>query len=302
MDVMKNFKTLIFLSVLLLFVPLSFAQQQNKPDILHPEGLLWKIEKPEMPTSYVYGTMHVSDPRVVTLAPLVEKAFMEADQFVMEMVLNFKSMGYVTSASFFNDGRTLPSLMDEADYKRLLVLLEKRLNFTDEVVRNMKPWAVLMALLMPVEEIAQTSVALDMVLFKRASELKKIVGGLETAEEQVNVFDEMSLADQVWMLNRSVEEIAKTDREFPNMLEAYLDRDLAELVLIQKKFNVKDSDIDDRFMYRLLDMRNQRMANRMQKYLLKGKAFIAVGALHLPGETGVLHLLEQQGYRVSAVY
>ena len=299
---MKIFKTLIILPILLVCMPFSHAQQLNKRDILHPEGLLWKIEKPEMLTSYVYGTMHVSDPRVVELDPLVEKAFIGADQFVMEMVLNFKAMGYVTSASFFSDGKTLPSLMEEADYKRLLVLLKKRLNFTDEVVRNMKPWAVLMALLMPVEELTQTSVALDMVLFKRASELKKVVGGLETAEEQVNVFDEMSLADQVWLLNRSVEEIATTDNEYPKMLEAYLDRNLAELVLIQKKFDSADSDIDDRFIYRLLDMRNKRMANRMQKYLLKGNAFIAVGALHLPGETGVLHLLEQQGYTVSVVY
>jgi hypothetical protein len=40
----------------------------------------------------------------------------------------------------------------------------------------------------------------------------------------------------------------------------------------------------------------------MVPLLAAGHAFIAVGALHLPGERGVLRLLEQRGYRVEAVY
>ena len=44
------------------------------------------------------------------------------------------------------------------------------------------------------------------------------------------------------------------------------------------------------------------MAERMQQYLQQGKAFIAVGALHLPGKEGLLNLLEQQGYTVRRVY
>lgn len=40
----------------------------------------------------------------------------------------------------------------------------------------------------------------------------------------------------------------------------------------------------------------------MEAHLKQGNAFIAIGALHLPGEVGVLKLLAQNGYRVSAVY
>jgi uncharacterized protein YbaP (TraB family) len=40
----------------------------------------------------------------------------------------------------------------------------------------------------------------------------------------------------------------------------------------------------------------------MQPHLKGGKAFVAVGALHLPGEKGLLNLLEQQGYTVRVVY
>jgi uncharacterized protein len=55
-------------------------------------------------------------------------------------------------------------------------------------------------------------------------------------------------------------------------------------------------------MFELLDQRNHRMVTRLHTLLQQGKLFIAIGALHLPGENGVLHLLEQQGYKVTPVY
>jgi uncharacterized protein YbaP (TraB family) len=56
------------------------------------------------------------------------------------------------------------------------------------------------------------------------------------------------------------------------------------------------------FIDRLLDRRNARMVERMTQHLARGGAFVAVGALHLPGEGGILGLLEAQGYRVTRVY
>jgi hypothetical protein len=44
------------------------------------------------------------------------------------------------------------------------------------------------------------------------------------------------------------------------------------------------------------------MLQRMQPRLEEGQAFIAVGALHLPGNKGLIQLLRQQGYNVSAVW
>ena len=53
---------------------------------------------------------------------------------------------------------------------------------------------------------------------------------------------------------------------------------------------------------RLLDERNARMVERMAPRLTEGDAFIAVGALHLPGERGILNLLAERGYRIFRVY
>jgi len=300
---MKNIKTLLVLTLLLLSVwQNSIAESVDKLGILHPNGLLWKIEKQGINNSYLYGTMHVGDPRVTNLSREVEQAFKQADHFAMEVLMNFQAMGIITSASFFNDGRTLKGVMGHIEYKRLTSLINKRIFISEDVINNMKPWAVLMLLMVPVDQQVQNSSALDMVLYRRASQRNMKLTGLETAQEQVSIFDSMSIQDQLWMLNRSIKEIETTDAQMPEMLDAYVSRDLAKLVQIQQSFMSDDSDIDDRFMYQLLDVRNVRMADRMSPILETGDAFIAIGALHLPGKSGVLHLLELQGYKVTSIY
>lgn len=302
---MKTSKAIAVISLCVLFVPwiggqLCWADEQAKQGILHPRGLLWKIEKPAQPVSYLFATMHVSDPRVVNLPSPVEQAFTDSSQFVMEMLLTFQAVGLVSRASFFSDGRTLDSVMPAEDYRRLLLVLQRRMQLDESVVRHMKPWAVFSLLMMPVEQAG--SAALDMQLYRRAIKAEKAVAGLETAQEQVDVFDQMSIADQLWLLNQAVGEIEQTDALYPEMLDAYVQGDLAALLSMQQQMMSAESDIDDRLLHRLLTDRNQRMAERMLPYLQQGDAFIAIGALHLPGRGGVLHLLQQQGYAVSVVY
>ena len=86
------------------------------------------------------------------------------------------------------------------------------------------------------------------------------------------------------------------------MTTLYLQRDVAGVMTLQQQQMDAESDIDDRFLYRLLDQRNAVMARQIDVLLLQGSLFIAIGALHLPGKSGVLHLLERQGYTISVVY
>jgi uncharacterized protein YbaP (TraB family) len=60
--------------------------------------------------------------------------------------------------------------------------------------------------------------------------------------------------------------------------------------------------IAESFMFRFIDARNRIMAGRMAARLDQGGAFIAVGALHLPGEKGLVSLLKSRGYRLEPVY
>ena len=141
------------------------------------------------------------------------------------------------------------------------------------------------------------------MLYQNALQQGKVVHGLETIQEQLNVFESLSEADQISMLEEAVENFPDLDAMYADLLDAYKQRDLAGLMALNEaSMKAGDPQLADEFQQRLIIDRNHRMSERMQQYLQQGKVFVAVGALHLPGEDGLLNLLEQQGYTVRRVY
>jgi len=298
---MRALKNIVIRSVFIWLVAVSLAGAEPATDILHGSGLLWKIEKRNIGSSFIFGTIHLSDPRVTQLPAPVDKAFYDASRFVMEMLLNARALQVISNATFFDDGRTLDLLMQPEDYEALLAVARENGLLPENTIKNMKPWAVLMMML-PGKSDSGSQEVLDMELYHDAQKRNIPVRGLETAEEQIAIFDALTMHEQIWLLNRSVQEFDRASVDMKKMIQAYLDRDLAQLVRIQQLYMYPDSNIDDKLMYAMLQARNHFMADRMQTDLQAGNAFIAIGALHLPGKEGVLHLLEQKGYKVSAVY
>lgn len=192
--------------------------------------------------------MHVSHKDVVKLAPPVEQAFVNAQRFAMELLLNFKAVGVITSRSFFSDGQTLKTIMQPEDFAKLAHLMQSRFSLPEKAYVHMRPWLMFAMLMMPPEEWGKDSSALDMVLYRRAAMRKIPLLGLETADEQMDVLESLSLEEQIWMLNKTVEEYDEIYEQFPLMLTAYINRDLAGLVKMQQDSMYEETDIDDRFM------------------------------------------------------
>jgi uncharacterized protein YbaP (TraB family) len=142
-----------------------------------------------------------------------------------------------------------------------------------------------------------------MALYNQAAAAGKRVYGLETIAEQVGAMETMSIELQVAMLRDAVAQHHQLDQIIEQLINAYLRRDLKALETISY---VVMQNGDDRvaaiFNTEVVDRRNYRMLERMQPRLREGNAFIAVGALHLPGDNGLLNLLRNKGYRVSPVY
>jgi uncharacterized protein len=51
----------------------------------------------------------------------------------------------------------------------------------------------------------------------------------------------------------------------------------------------------------MVKARNKVMSERAEKILAEGSAFIAVGALHLPGDKGLVELFRKAGYTMTAM-
>ena len=200
----------------------------------------------------------------------------------------------------FLDEQTLEQKIGAEDFERALAQLAP-IGLPREFVNKMKPWGVLLNLHQ--RGGAQGS-PLDSQLLEQARARRLPVSQIEGVEEQVFTFDEFPMDSQIALLRHSLahgeELVALAERT----LEAYLAHDLTAIWRLREDFVARHPQIAAHqavMTKRVLHDRSVVMAFRMQRDLRRGGAFIALGALHLYGEKGVLALLEADGYRPARV-
>lgn len=295
------------LALALLWAPLTApvlhaASPQAAPVVAAAfiHGLLWKIERTGVRPSYLFGTVHSEDPRVLNVPEAVQQAFDAADSFAMEVLLDDSVTQQMAGRMFLPIRQDLRTLLGQALFARTSRLMLEY-GTPPEVVLRMKPWVVFTTLSLPKPE---TGLFLDRVLQANAMQQGKRVHGLETIDEQLRVFDEIAIQDQIILLKEAVENHAQLKRDLQQVIERYLARDLAGMQQLsdEESSRLGNPRLVAEVERRLIYERNVRMAERMMPRLQEGNAFVAIGSLHLPGEQGVLRLLQQRGYSISVVY
>lgn len=96
------------------------------------------------------------------------------------------------------------------------------------------------------------------------------------------------------------------DNIFETMIQLYLKGEMGTIWAMMSRLGPqgvepsKEASYYAEFQRVIVDERNATMADESAKLIDKGDAFIAVGALHLPGEKGLLNILAQRGYKITA--
>ena len=277
----------------------------------HSGSLLWKVSKADTTPSHLFGTLHIDSLRLLQLADPVQQAFSASKVLVSELKITPEVM-YRFSASLFiqkGDGTpTLSELLPAAIYQRLGELLDKEeVPEMRLVLDRITPWGatlLLSQLLSKPEKAQQSGMTLDLHLqMELASQEDLPVEGLESVQEQLTAFSTLSLEEQLFFLQETICNPDKLREEYASLLESYLAGDLQEIArqgLVAPTY-VLNQELLDRFLEELVYQRNKRMAKRLLPYLEQGGAFVAVGALHLPGRGGLVDLLLQAGYTVRPV-
>ncbi|OOZ40552.1 hypothetical protein BOW53_07150 [Solemya pervernicosa gill symbiont] len=283
----------------LLILLVSLTSLVHADPALYEKGLLWQVERPGETASFVFGTIHSEDPRVIELPIFVRQSFNHSQRLIMELVPDPQAIASIAGKFQLTGGKTLEPMFDAELYRQAMTIASN-FGLPEIAAKRFKPWALATTISIPKPE---TGLFLDNRLYLMAQRDKKPVFGLESAEEQLNIFDKLSDEDQVTLLRDSVENHPQIAAELEKMLQVYVARDLGALWEIQELAkNDGDADLNERLAKRMVDDRNRLMVTRMTPYLEQGRSFVAVGALHLPGEVGILNLLKQQGYKVSRVY
>ena len=149
------------------------------------------------------------------------------------------------------------------------------------VLLQLKPWAVMQLFSMPPAEFARHATPeetppLDLLLQRRAAAQGMAIFGLESASEQIALFDDLPVADQIALLEAAMVENARINWWWTTMKEAYLARDVGAIYqAMSESWMTDDPELVQQFQERVIDQRNERMVARMMHRLAKGKAFIA---------------------------
>jgi uncharacterized protein YbaP (TraB family) len=161
----------------------------------------------------------------------------------------------------------------------------------------MKVWAAMMTLSVPPP---QTGLFMDFSLSLRAAGAGLKVFGLETLEEQLSFLEKMPMEQQLALLDQALDEFDRVEEVHDEMVEHYLAGDLGGLeAKTDEQLNELAPEARDYFIEKGIVERNRRMVSAVLPRLAEGRVFIAVGALHLPGESGLIHSLREAGYDLN---
>lgn len=261
------------------------------------DSTLWKIEGNglEKP-SYLFGTIHITCD--ATLEDDVKKALSQTTQIVMELDMDDPTMqSKMMQGMYLKNGKTLKDFVSDKEYQTIDSLFINNMGMSVKLLENVKPF-FLMSMFYP-KMIDCPMQSFELELSKVASEQNEEILGLETIEEQLKVFDDIPLEDQYADLIRMAEgNLTKDKATFSKMLKIYKDEDINALI------DIMNDDADSTMSKHqdvLLEQRNKNWISKIGEYAKDQPTFFGVGAGHLPGKNGVIQLLRNAGYTVTAV-
>jgi len=285
-----------FLLLWLMLLPVNLGADQEGSQSHSPDkAVFWAIEKEGNPAGYLLGTIHSEDPRVLDFSADFLQKLRSNAKFAMEMVPDLPTLARLTTYMNYPPGQTLESVIGPGRYEALIDALAVYKVPANFVVR-MKPWAAMMTLSTPPP---QTGFFMDLSLSLRASGSGLKVVGLETLEQQLSFLEDMPMPMQLNLLDQAIAEAGRVQQAHDDMVEAYLKNNLELLVsLTDEEFERVGVEASTYFLEAGIVKRNHRMLESLLPYLETGTVFTAVGAMHLPGEEGLLNLLRQNGFEL----
>jgi len=265
-------------------------------------SLLWKISGNGLENpSYLYGTIHMIGGEDFFLPDGTMSALDESEHVVFEIditqISDMSNVMGLMSKAFMKDDLTIKDLVSEEEYK-LIQDHFKKMGLPLIMFQRMKPMFLTVFAsgdMSPGDLQSGKIKSYEFEFMEMANNSDKPIGGLETLEFQLSVFDSIPYKAQADMLVESIKLGDTASDSFQEIVEVYKQQNLEEMLSMTMSEDGGLSDYDDL----LLGQRNRNWIPQMKTLMSEKQNFFAVGAGHLAGEQGVIHLLRQAGYRVE---
>ncbi|MDR2173799.1 MAG: TraB/GumN family protein [Burkholderiales bacterium] len=248
---------------------------------------------------YILGTIHVG--KAEPLRQEVVQSLSRSSQFIMELSFDdFPKMAPLMFSRMCEDACLRKQISSDAFKK-----LETRIPEMKGSMEHIPAWMI--SSLLVIADYPKAGFSPDLGTEIR---LMKVWGnrptrGLETPEEQMDTLASFSESAQ----RESLESYLTLTEErrlllFRELYQTWTGGDAEALYVWYQKMNKEQKlspSTAKEFDEKMIFSRNKRFVERLRPFLAPGKpVFVAVGALHLGGDQGVLALLRAQGFSITA--
>jgi uncharacterized protein YbaP (TraB family) len=274
-------------------------------------GRFFKLSRAGLPPSYIFGTLHLADPRIAQLSLDVAEALSKSSTLVVELKDNEHAEKLPAKEAKAAAKRVLlarpdqrpEDLLSKKDMSKLNAEVFVR-HLPNLPVEKLKP--AFLALLLDTPACAQGSPlrpVLDTLLIGEARRQGLKIVGLETVAEQVQTFDVLPYSADRQLLLSTIFQSHYAEDMIETIIQRYINKDLGSLVAWMRSPQIIPGEAGfvtpPVFLDLLLDARNETMLRKILPLLDTGAAFIAVGAAHLPGPDGLVSRIKERGYEVD---
>jgi hypothetical protein len=329
---MSNYSYLIgLLFSSIFFFTSTFAKAQ----------LLWEISGKNLKQkSYLFGTVHVGDERVIDYAsniyPYMDNSLTVAGELDLNFMTSIMAITYVMSPR----DSTLSKLLTKEEYQEIQPYLSEKIGELAPFLDMVRP-VFIMAMLQEKEQEEYAKLtektedaklekfpALDMYLQNRARENEQTVIGLETVKEQMSALNSTPINEQAKELynyvieknqnnNQDSVKAEKSDTTSVDIKDSA--KPMETLISLYLSENIEllhdqiSSEFEKEAYQALIVRRNIQMVKRMEEEMnkeltkenrksKKNIIFAAVGAGHLGGKEGMINLLKEAGYTLKPIF
>jgi uncharacterized protein YbaP (TraB family) len=273
------------------------AQNSSIANVDPTHTLLWKVYGKNLAKpSYLFGTMHILCADDAQLSDGLKNVISSCDEIYFEIDLS-DMKGMINSLKYLrmNDETKLSDLLNADDYSKVKSYFSKHASMLPfGMLERFKP--LLISSIIEEQDMGcKTTDGMEMEIMKNANTVNKKINGLETVEFQARLFDSIPYKRQAHDLVSYIDSIDQYSKSMDTLMKVYKEQDLNKIDELSRTGDITVSDYIDL----LLNGRNRNWVKQMDTLMPAKSLLFAVGAAHLPGESGVITLLRKNGYTVT---
>lgn len=287
---------------------LAPATQAQSADLdytgLEAEPAIWRISDTDSEI-YIFGTFHLLPPELKwetdTMSDIIasiDALYLEAEVHSPESQARVQALAGQLAMNA--PGVTLSSMLDDETNARLAEIAPT-LGMAPAMLEPFRPWYAQLALaVVQMQRLGfDPQMGVEMSLL-RALESREIDHGyFETAEQQIRFLSDMPDALQAEAMSEGLRQMEAMPAMLDGMVRAWALGDMPALdTMINETMRDESPEVYDVLIVR----RNRNWIPQIEAVLAgEGVVLIAVGAAHLPGENGVIALLDEAGIEAERV-